>query len=206
MTDREAFATEGPSGFTTEHVLTLVCLGGLVMSVVALALGGIEPDIGVLALAFAAVLTLFYPSSGSPAFARIDWSTIFVVGGIVTFVGVLQRLDAVDLLGRSAMNLGTPLVAALVLCMIAALVSAFASTVGILTALVPMAVPLATSGMVSDWALISALGVCASIVDISPYSTTGATLVATAPPAERTRVRTMTLRWGLSGPWDSREC
>ena len=126
---------------------------GLVASVIGSAVAGIEPDIGVLAFAFGALLTLIYPPLGTPAFARIDWSTVFLVGGIVTFVGVLQKLGAVDLLGHGAMSVGTPLLAALVICMIAGLVSAFASTTGILAALVPLAVPLATSGGVSGWAL-----------------------------------------------------
>ena len=151
-----------------------------------------------MALAFGALLTLIYPLFGTPAFERIDWSTVFLVGGIVTFVGVLQKLAAVDLLGHAAMRVGTPLLAALVICIIAGLVSAFASTTGILAALVPLAVPLATSGGVSDWGLISAMAVCASIVDVSPFSTTGATLVASTPTDERARVRTMTMRWGMS--------
>ena len=86
------------------------------------------------------------PSIGAPAFERIDWSTVFVVGGIVTFVGVLQKLGAVDLLGHAAMTLGSPYAAAFVIFVVAGLVSAFASTTGILTALVPMSVPLALSG------------------------------------------------------------
>ena len=191
-------ATPPRPPFEPHHVVTLVCMVGLVASVIGCAVVGIEPDIGVSALAFGALLTLIYPSVGTAAFERIDWSTVFLVGGIVTFVGVLQKLAAVDLLGHSAMRVGTPLLAALVICMIAALVSAFASTTGILAALVPLAVPLATSGGVSDWALISAIAVCASIVDVSPFSTTGATLVASTPPDERARVRTMTMRWGMS--------
>ena len=75
-------------------------------------------------------LALLYPEAGVEGLRRIDWSTAFMVGGIVTFVGVLQRMDAVNLLGHAAMNVGTPLVAAFVICMIAGLVSAFASTVG----------------------------------------------------------------------------
>jgi di/tricarboxylate transporter len=121
-----------------------------------------------------------------------------MVGGIVTFVGVLQRLDAVNLLGHAAMTVGTPLVAAFIICMIAGLVSAFASTVGILAALIPMAVPLATSGGVVGWALMSAMGVCASIVDASPFSTTGALLVASAAEDERPRLKSLLMRWGLS--------
>ena len=184
--------------FERHHIVTVICMAGLVTTVVASAMAKIEPDIGVLAFAFGAVLTLIDPSIGAPAFERIDWSTVFVVGGIVTFVGVLQKLGAVDLLGHAAMNVGTPLLAALVICMTAGLVSAFASTTGILAALVPLAVPLAISGGVSDWGLISAMGVCASIVDVSPYSTTGATLVASTPAAERARVRSMTMRWGMA--------
>ena len=154
--------------------MTLICIVGLILSVVTGFSLGFQPDLGVIAFGLGAVLALMYPEAGAEGIRRIDWSTIFMVGGIVTFVGVLQRLDAVNLLGHAAMNVGTPLVAAFVICMIAGLVSAFASTAGILAALVPMAVPLAMSGGVAGWALMSAMGVCASIVDASPFSTTGA--------------------------------
>ena len=184
--------------FERHHVVTLLCMVGLVASVIGSAVAGIEPDIGVFAFAFGALLTLIYPSLGTAAFERIDWSTIFLVGGIVTFVGVLQKLGGRRPAGTQRDASGTPLLAALVICMTAALVSAFASTTGILAALVPLAVPLATSGGVSDWGLISAIAVCASIVDVSPFSTTGATLVASTPRDERARVRTMTMRWGMS--------
>ncbi len=194
----DAIAAPAQQRFEWRHVVTLVCMAGLVTSVVASAVAGIEPDIGVLAFTFGAALMLIDPSFDAAAFARIDWSTVFVVGGIVTFVGVLQKLGSVDWLGQSAMNIGTPLLAALIICMTAGLVSAFASTTGIIAALVPLAVPLATSGAVSDWGLICAMGVCASIVDVSPYSTTGATRVASTPADERARVRTMTTRWGMS--------
>ena len=138
------------------------------------------------------------PVAGARGFTRIDWSTAFVVGGIVTYVGVLQKLDAVDLLGRPAMAIGTPMLAALLICMIAALVSAFASTTGVLAALVPMAVPLAASGAVPGWALITTLGVSATIVDCSPFSNSGATLIASAPEEDRPRLRVMLLRWSMA--------
>jgi hypothetical protein len=171
-------------------------IGGFPVSIMVLLVGvtyffGLAHANGTIDRVIAAVLTRLPAGTGALPF-------MFLVGGIVTFVGVLQKLAAVDLLGHSAMRVGTPLLAALVICMIAALVSAFASTTGILAALVPLAVPLATSGGVSDWALISAIAVCASIVDVSPFSTTGATLVASTPPDERARVRTMTMRWGMS--------
>jgi di/tricarboxylate transporter len=185
-------------GLTTAHYVTLACIAGLAIAVITSVLAGVEPDIGLIALSFGALLAIIYPRVGEDAIKRIDWSTVFTVGGIITFVGVLQRLGAVDLLGRSAVDAGSPIIAALVVCMIAALVSAFASTTGILAALVPLAVPLATTGGVAGWALIAAMGVCASIVDVSPYSTTGALLVASAHESERPRLKSLLMRWGMS--------
>ena len=186
-------------GPTTPHqVATLLCLLALVPGIVAATLAGIQVDIGVVLLTLGLLLAFLDPSLGARAVARIDWSTAFLVGGIVTYVGVLQKLDAVNLLGHAAMAIGTPLVAALVICMIAALVSAFASTTGVLAALVPMAVPLASSGAVPGWALITTLGVSATIVDASPFSNTGATLVASAAEDDRPRLRVMLLRWSMA--------
>ena len=178
--------------------MTLACIAALILSVVVGFSVGLQPDIGVIALGLGAALALMYPAAGAEGIRRIDWTTIFMVGGIVTFVGVLQRLDAVNMLGNAAMNVGSPFAAAFVICVIAGLVSAFASTAGILTALVPMAVPLAVSGGVEGWALMSVMGVCASIVDLSPFSTTGALIVSASAEPERPRMKSLLTRWGLS--------
>jgi di/tricarboxylate transporter len=180
------------------QIATIICLIGLVLTVIAGSLAGLDPDIGVLCFAFGAVLTLIDPASGRAAVSRIDWSTVLLVGGIITFVGVLQKMGSVELLGEAAGNLGAPILAALVICGIGALVSAFASTTGILAALVPLALPLVASGDVAGWALISALAVCSSIVDVSPFSTVGAALIATAAEEDRPRMTSLLTRWGMS--------
>ena len=89
--------------------------------------------------------------------------------------------------------------AALLLCAAAGLISAFASTTGMLAALVPLALPLIADGGIPGWAMICAIGVCASIVDVSPFSTVGATYVATTvDPEARPRMTSLLTRWGLS--------
>ncbi|MGV0809754.1 SLC13 family permease [Mycolicibacterium setense] len=185
--------------FTPHQIATVVAMVGLIGAVIGLSLAGTDPDIGVLAFALGAVLTLIDPASGNKAIPRIDWSTVLLVGGIITFVGVLDKLGAVDLLGEFAGHIGVPLLAALFICLVAGLVSAFASTTGMLAALVPLALPLVAAGGIPGWALMCALGVCASIVDVSPFSTVGATLVATTvDEAQRPRMTRMLMRWGLS--------
>jgi di/tricarboxylate transporter len=195
---RSLGAAANERAITGHQFATIACLLSLVAAIAASVVVGFDLDIGVVLLGLGALLALLHPSLGAQAFTRIDWSTAFVVGGIVTYVGVLQKLDAVNILGREAMAIGSPIGAALVICMIAALVSAFASTTGVLAALVPMAVPLAASGAIPGWALITTLGVSATIVDGSPFSNTGATLVASAAPDDRPRLRTMLLRWSMA--------
>ncbi|NMR29234.1 SLC13 family permease [Crystallibacter degradans] len=187
-----------PERFTWAQRTTVLCMAGLVVSVILLAIIGLDPDIGILCFAFATVMTLVDPKTGKTAVSKIDWSTVLMVGGIITFVGVLQEIGAVDLLGEAASQAGAPLVAALCICIIGGLVSAFASTTGMLAALVPLAIPLVADGNIAGWAVIAALGVCSSVVDVSPFSTVGATLVATVDEEERPRITKVLTRWGLS--------
>ena len=190
--------TSAPGRFASHQIVTLGCIIILTLSVVGGFSMGRSPDIGVIALGLGAALALMYPASGAEGVKRIDWGTIFMVGGIVTFVGVLQSMGAVNMLGKAAMTLGSPYAAAFVIFVVAGLVSAFASTTGILTALVPMSVPLAISGGVSGWALMSLMGVCAAIVDACPFSTSGALIVAAGAEEERPRLKSLLTRWGLS--------
>lgn len=185
--------------FTRIQVCTIFCMLGLVGAVIVLSVTDRDPDIGVLAFAFGAVLALVDPKSGKQAVTKIDWSTVLLVGGIITYVGVLDHMGAVDLLGEFASSMSVPLLAALLICLVGGLVSAFASTTGMLAALVPLALPLVSSGDIPGWALICALGICASIVDVSPFSTVGATLVATTvDERQRPRMTRLLTRWGLS--------
>ncbi|WP_278258551.1 hypothetical protein [Nocardioides convexus] len=72
---------------------------------------------------------------------------------------LLQNEGVVDWLGDSVAKVGSPLVAALLICLIGAIVSAFASTTGIIGALIPLAVPFLLTDQVNAIALIAALAI-----------------------------------------------
>lgn len=190
--------TEAPAPLTRVQLLTLVAIVLLVATVVVLSITGHEPDIGVLGFAFAALLAVVDPDAGKSATSRIDWGSVLLVGGIITYVEVLTEMGVLDMLGESAAAIGTPLLAAVLLCAVAGLVSAFASTTGMLAALVPLALPLIGDSSIPGWAMICAIGVCSSIVDVSPFSTVGATYVAAAEEADRPRMTKLLSVWGLS--------
>lgn len=194
--DDELVAPDRPTGM---QILTIAMMVVLIAAVVVMSLLGMTPDIGVLGYGLGAVAALLDASSGKKAMSRIDWGSVLLVGGIITYVGVLTEMGVVDMLGEGAVHLGSPLVAAVLLCAAAGLISAFASTTGMLAALVPLALPLIAEGGIPGWALICAIGVCASIVDVSPFSTVGATYVATTVDEEaRPRMTKLLTRWGLS--------
>lgn len=195
---REAVEDDVVARATPMQALTLAAMLVLVGSVVVIALVGGEPDIGVIGFALGALLAVIDPAAGKQAMTRIDWGSVLLVGGIITYVGVLTSMGVLDMLGEQASHLGSPLMASLLLCAVAGLISAFASTTGMLAALVPLSLPLISDGGVPGWALICAIGVCASIVDVSPFSTVGATYVATAEAEDRSRLTTLLMKWGLS--------
>ena len=109
---------------------------------------GLDLDVGVLCFTFGAALAFVDPPAGRAGVAKIDWGTVVLICGIITYVAVLRTTGAVDLLNETANAVEPPVLTALALCVVAGLVSAFASTTGTLAALVTFATPLAASGAV----------------------------------------------------------
>ncbi|MFD9904008.1 SLC13 family permease [Streptomyces sp. NPDC059063] len=175
------------------RVTTLLGLLGMVAGALFL-----EYNVGLMALTVVVVLTLVDPDAAKGAVDRCAWSTVLLVCGVVTFVGVMERLGTIEWLGDSVAKIDAPLLGALLICLIGAVVSAFASTTGILGALIPLAVPFLMDGQVGAVGLIIALAISSSVVDSSPLSTSGALVTANAPEEERTQVFGALMKWGMS--------
>lgn len=178
--------------------VTVAGLVVLVVSVIGLPLLGVNVNIGAVSIGIAVAICLLFPRDSRTSIAEIDWSTILLVGGIVTYVGLLQRMGAMDSLGVLASRIPWPLAAVFTLCFVGALVSAFASTTALLPVLIPLSLPLVALGDISGVGLITALALSATLVDSTPFSTSGAIAVASTSEDQRPRVTTMLLRWGLS--------
>ncbi|MGC2942025.1 MULTISPECIES: SLC13 family permease [unclassified Brevibacterium] len=142
---------------------------------------GFKVDVGFVSITIAVILALLNPSAQKGAVNKISWSTVLLICGMLTFVGVLEEAGTIDWASESVSNLGMPLIAALVICYIGAIVSAFASSTAILAALIPLAIPFLNSGEVSAVGVVCALAVSSTIVDVSPFSTNGALVLANAP-------------------------
>jgi len=176
-----------------ERILTLIGLVGLAVGAFVFDL-----DVGFTALGVAVGLTLIFPKAAKGAVDKISWGTVLLIGGIVTYVSLLEDQGTVTWLGDQVAGVGVPLLAAFLICLIGAVVSAFASTTGILGALIPLAVPFLMTGQVGAIGLITALAISSSVVDCSPFSTNGALVVANSEEKDREMVFKRLMQWGMS--------
>ena len=176
-----------------DKILTLI--GIVTLIVVSLAF---DVDVGFVAFSIAAVLMLITPGISKGAVNKVAWPTVLLICGVVMYVGLLEEIGTIDWLGEQVATINSALLAALLICYVGAVVSAFASTTGILGALIPLAVPFLETGAVGAVGLIIALSISSSVVDSSPFSTSGALTVANTPDDHRDRVFKRLMQWGMS--------
>ncbi len=179
------------SRLTPPRVATLVALVALVVCALGFGL-----DVGLTAITLAVALGVFWPETSKQAIGQITWPTVLLICGLLTYVGVLQEMGTIDYAGNAVSTVGIPLLAALFICYIGAIVSAFASSVGIMGALIPLAVPFLLEGTVGPIAMVAALAVSSTVVDVSPFSTNGALVLANAQGVDRDRFFRQLMAYG----------
>ena len=190
---------DAPQKITFEQILTLI--GLVVLAVLAL---GFDLDIGFVSISVAVVLAMFSAQKQKGAVSQISWSTVLLIAGVLTFVFVLQEAGTIDYVGEAVTGLGVPLVVALLLCYIGGVVSAFASSTAIIGVAISLAVPFLLAGNIGAVGVIVALSVSSTIVDVSPFSTNGALVLANAQAVDRDRFYKQILKYSalvtLVGP------
>jgi di/tricarboxylate transporter len=163
------------------QIATLIGLAALAVLVLAFKL-----DIGFVSLTIGLILALMAPTLQRRAMTQVAWPEIMLITGVSTYVAVLEAMGTIDFVGDSVAGLASPLLAALLLCFIGAVVSAFASSTAVLGSLIPLAVPFLQAGTgVSAIGFIAAMAVASTIVDVSPFSTNGALVLANAQGVDR---------------------
>ncbi|CAN5295223.1 SLC13 family permease [soil metagenome] len=124
---------EGDTGrLTVQQGLTVLGLAVLAVATVVFDL-----DVGLTAFTVALALAFVSPQAQKQAISGISWSVVLLVGGVLTYVGVLEEIGTISYVGNAVADLGTPLLVGLLLCYIGGVVSAFASSTAILGATIP---------------------------------------------------------------------
>ena len=142
-------------------------------------------DVGFTSMLVAAVLTLMAPTTSKAVVDKVAWSTVLLICGVLTYVEVLQAAGTIEYLSDAVIGLSAPLLGALLICYIGGVASAFASSVAILGVMIPLAIPFLEQGGVGAIGFIAALAIASTVVDVSPFSTNGALVLANAQDVER---------------------
>ncbi|WP_306393946.1 SLC13 family permease [Telluria beijingensis] len=169
---------EGPTFHQMFTVVGLVALAVLTLLY--------KLDIGFVAITIGLLISILSPQVQKRAIGQVSWPEIMLIVGVSTYVGVMQKMGTITWVGDSAASLASPLTVALLLLFVGAIVSAFASSTAVLGSLIPLAVPfLAMGSGVDAIGFIAAMAVASTIVDVSPFSTNGALVLASAQGIDR---------------------
>lgn len=195
LAEPEDPAPAGPVkvALTPMRALTLLGIGALLLLTTVFGL-----DVGVASLIVALALICVDPGVQKPAVENMPWSAIVLVTGIVTYVGMLEEMGALEELQAGIESLGNSSIAALITSYVVAIVSAFASTTGTLGVVSPIVTPIAMDPLLTPIGVITAIAISSSVVDVSPMSTSGALLMASAQPKDERLFFRALLLWAVA--------
>nr|WP_255524429.1 SLC13 family permease [Clavibacter sp. VKM Ac-2873] len=157
----------------------------LIAAILVIVLVGHQP-ISFVAIAAGVLLSFTDLKSTSRSIAGISWPTVLLVAGMITYIAMLEELGTIDHLADMALLIGAPVAVALVLCYVIGISSAFASSTALLAAIIPLSLPLLQLGELPVVGVVAALSIAATVVDVSPFSTNGALVLANAQGIDRT--------------------
>ncbi|MEO3797001.1 SLC13 family permease [Nonomuraea sp. B10E15] len=170
---------------------TLLCM----LAVVALSVG-FDMNVGYLGLTAALVLQLVFRLPVDAIVSRIPWNVVLLIGGLLTYVGLMQHLGAFKQISDLLTIEGSPLLSLLVLCYIAGVTSFAASSIAVFATVMPLLPPLVAAG-VSPVGGVLALALASVLVDINPLGITGGLILGAAEPSVRPRLFRQLLTYGL---------
>lgn len=179
------------AGNRTARVLTVFCL----LAVVVLSVG-FDMNIGYLGLAAALLLQLALRLEPGAIVSKIPWNVVLLIGGLLTYVGLMQRLGAFRKISDLLHVEGSPALSLLVLCYVAGVTSFAASSIAVFVTTMPLVPPLVAEG-VSPVGGVLALALASVLVDINPLGITGGLILGAAEPAVRPRLFRHLLTYGV---------
>lgn len=173
------------------RTVTVVCL----LAVVVLSVG-FDMNVGYLGLTAALIQQVVFRLEPSAIVSRIPWNVVLLIGGLLTYVGLMQHLGAFERLGELLQVEGSPMLSLLVLCYIAGVTSFAASSIAVFVTAMPLLPPLVEAG-ISPVGGVLALALSSVLVDINPLGITGGLILGAAEPSARARLFRQLLVYGL---------
>ncbi|MFD5455420.1 SLC13 family permease, partial [Streptomyces olivaceus] len=189
-TGSEAEATGRAVSPAAARALTLTCLAAVVVLSV-----GFDANIGYLGLTAAVIQQIVLRLEPGEIVSRIPWNIVLLIGGLLTYVGLMQDLGAFARISDLLRVEGAPLLSLLVLCYIAGITSFAASSIAVFATTMPL-VPAVVAEGASPVGAVLAVALASILVDINPLGITGGLILGAARPDDRPRLFRHLLTYG----------
>jgi di/tricarboxylate transporter len=164
--------TKSISGISMLSLLSILCV--LILSVM------MDVNIGFVGFLFGFLLSLLSPKKHSETFSEMPWGVVVMLSGIITYIGVLDEIGTVSFITDVIATIPSSSMATLVSSYVGGFVSSFASTTSFLAFVIPLTEPILADASLTSIAVISTISISSAIVDVSPFSTNGALVLANA--------------------------
>jgi di/tricarboxylate transporter len=186
-----------PAIVTRTHLFTLLVLVGWVGSVVFL-----DVNIGLSAVAAAALLILVGAAEDSATVKSVPWAVLVLVCGVSVMINILEQTGGIDLFTSLLSKIATPGTVNGMMAFVTGIISTYSSTSGVVYPTFLPAVPglVEKLGGGNPLEIALSINVGAALVDVSPLSTLGALCIAALPAGggdPKALFRVMLL-WGFS--------
>ena len=142
-------------------------------------------NMGFSAMLVGCILGLGEPSKQKEYVSNIPWATVLMVTGIICYIETMSTVGVMDYLENVIQSFNNPKLTLLIASYIGGFISAFCSTLGTLTGIIPMVGSTLGDPTVSTPAAVACLCIASTIVDICPFSPTGALFVANSQGEEK---------------------
>lgn len=170
---------EKPGQFNKHQIITLVCVGILILWVMIF-----KVNVGFASIVLATFLLTIKTADPHEAIHSVAWTAITLICGTAVLISVISELGGVSLLTTFLALLMNKVTAIPILALLSGVMSMFSSAVGVvMPTLIPTAVELSEklNHVVTPAVITIVIAIGSHFVTISPFSTMGALAVASAP-------------------------
>ncbi|WP_405784740.1 SLC13 family permease [Streptomyces sp. NBC_01378] len=194
LATQESTTVSAPATLRPQHLATLAGIAALVVLGV-----GFQFNVGLSAFAIGLLLTAMAPKQDTHAVASMSWSTMLMLSGVMTYIGLVTKVGGMRLLSDALLGAGSPVLAVLLIAFVAALTSLFSATGAVVGALVPvLGAVLGAHASVPAAGALSGVAISSSVVDSSPLSLQGAVLLANVEEHQRRPLFRRLMAWGAA--------
>ncbi|ESV65511.1 putative membrane protein [Mycobacteroides abscessus MAB_091912_2446] len=144
-----------------------------------------KTDVGVTAIALAALLQIAFRPQERSLLGRIPWPSILLLCGLLTYLGLMQKIGTIDSIASVLHRLGTGAVLILVLAYLTALLCNIeSSTLGVLGLMMPVVFSTFTEPAQMFW-VVCAVCVPAALMVMNPIHVAGTLIIGNSAVDEQ---------------------